>query len=72
MTTCRHARKAMIATGVVWCPACGALLIERDWYELGAYNLDGNRCRACGVEIAGRFERQPGTWGARRLPVQVS
>jgi pyruvate formate lyase activating enzyme len=59
------------AGGSTWCPACGALLIERDWYELGAYNLDGNRCRACGSEIAGRFERQPGTWGARRLPVQL-
>ena len=58
--------------GSTWCPACGALLIERDWYELGAYNLDGNRCRACGCEIAGRFERQPGTWGARRLPVRLS
>ena len=57
--------------GSTWCPACGALLIERDWYELGAYNLDGNRCRACGGEIAGRFERQPGTWGARRLPVRL-
>jgi pyruvate formate lyase activating enzyme len=57
--------------GSTWCPACGALLIERDWYELGAYNLDGNRCRACGSEIAGRFERQPGTWGARRLPVRL-
>ena len=57
--------------GSTWCPACGALLIERDWYELGAYNLDGNRCRACGCEIAGRFERQPGTWGARRLPVRL-
>jgi pyruvate formate lyase activating enzyme len=59
------------AGGSTWCPACGALLIERDWYELGAYNLDGNRCRACGSEIAGRFERQPGTWGARRLPVRL-
>ena len=58
--------------GSTWCPACGALLIERDWYELGAYHLDGNRCRACGCEIAGRFEQQPGTWGARRLPVRVS
>ena len=57
--------------GSTWCPACGALLIERDWYELGAYNLDGNRCRACGSEVAGRFERQPGTWGARRLPVRL-
>jgi pyruvate formate lyase activating enzyme len=60
------------AGGSTWCPSCNALLIERDWYDLGAYNLDGNRCKACGSEIAGRFERQPGTWGARRLPVRVS
>ena len=60
------------AGGSTWCPACGALLIERDWYELGAYNLDGSRCKACGSEVAGRFARQPGTWGARRLPVQMS
>jgi pyruvate formate lyase activating enzyme len=59
------------AGGSTWCPACGALLIERDWYQLGAYNLDGNHCRACGSEIAGRFERQPGTWGARRQPVRL-
>jgi len=42
-----------------WCPGCGALLIERDWYEIGAYALDGSRCRACGCEIAGRFEARP-------------
>jgi len=60
------------AGGSTWCPSCGALLIERDWYELGAYNLDGNRCKACGSEIAGRFERQPGNWGARRQPVRLS
>ena len=58
--------------GSTWCPGCGTLLIERDWYELGAYNLDGNRCRACGCEIAGRFERQPGNWGARRQPVRLA
>ncbi len=58
--------------GSTWCPGCGTLLIERDWYELGAYNLDGNRCRACGYEIAGRFDRQPGNWGARRQPVRLS
>ncbi len=60
------------AGGSTWCPGCGAVLIERDWYELGAYNLDGSRCRACGHEIAGRFDRQPGKWGARRLPVRVA
>jgi pyruvate formate lyase activating enzyme len=60
------------AGGSTWCPGCGTLLIERDWYELGAYHLDGNRCQTCGCEIAGRFERQPGRWGARRQPVRVS
>jgi pyruvate formate lyase activating enzyme len=59
------------AGGSTWCPACGTVLIERDWYELGAYNLDGNRCKTCGAEVAGRFERQPGRWGARRQPVRV-
>ena len=58
--------------GSTFCPSCGALLIERDWYELGVYGLDGNRCRACGGEIAGHFEKQPGTWGARRQPVRLS
>jgi pyruvate formate lyase activating enzyme len=60
------------AGGSTWCPSCGALLIERDWFELGVYDLDGNRCRKCGSEIAGHFERQPGTWGARRQAVRLS
>ena len=60
------------AGGSTWCPSCGALLIERDWFELGVYNLDGNRCRKCGCEIAGHFERQPGTWGAHCQPVRLS
>jgi pyruvate formate lyase activating enzyme len=46
--------------GSTWCPGCGARLIERDWYEIGAYTLEGNRCRACGCEIAGRFAAVPG------------
>ena len=59
------------AGGSTWCPSCGTLLIERDWFELGVYDLDGNRCRKCGSEIAGHFEKQPGTWGARRQPVRL-
>jgi pyruvate formate lyase activating enzyme len=55
-----------------YCHSCGAVLIERDWYELGAWNLDDGRCRACGAECAGVFEAQPGTWGARRLPVRMA
>lgn len=53
-----------------WCPDCGQILIERDWYEIGAYRLQGNRCESCSRPIPGRFDAAPGTWGRRRLPVQ--
>ena len=60
------------AGGSTWCPGCGALLIERDWFELGHWGLapDG-ACAACGLEIPGVFAAQPGQWGARRLPVSL-
>ena len=60
------------AGGSTWCPSCGELLIERQWYELGSYNLVLSRCRACGYAIPGRFESRPGTWGARRQPVRLN
>jgi len=55
-----------------WCPDCGGLLIERDWYSLGAWHLNGNCCALCGCEIAGCFDEKPGNWGARRVPVRMS
>lgn len=58
--------------GSTYCPGCGVCVIERDWYELGAYRLDGARCRACGYELPGRFDARPGTWGRRRLPVRLA
>ncbi len=60
------------AGGSTWCPGCGKLLIERDWYELGKWNLVENRCKFCDFEIAGRFEKRPGSWGANRLSVRLS
>ena len=55
-----------------WCPGCGALLIERDWYRLGHWGLDSaGRCASCGTAVAGCFDTTPGTWGARRLPVDM-
>ena len=57
--------------GSTWCPGCGELLIERDWYELGEWNLEDGRCRSCGYKIAGVFEEQCGDWGARRVPVRL-
>jgi pyruvate formate lyase activating enzyme len=59
--------------GSTWCPGCGTLVIERDWYRLGAYRLsvDG-RCEGCGQSIPGVFAGPPGAWGPRRLPVRLA
>jgi pyruvate formate lyase activating enzyme len=59
--------------GSTWCAACGALVIERDWYTLGAYHVDGRgHCTACGADVPGRFDARPGDWGARRRPVRLA
>ena len=55
-----------------YCHACAALLVERDWYELGAWNLADGCCAACQEPCAGVFETRPGTWGSRRLPVRMA
>jgi pyruvate formate lyase activating enzyme len=58
--------------GSTWCPGCGALLIERDWYELSRWGLaPGGACAACGLAIPGVFAARPGQWGGRRLPVSL-
>jgi len=57
--------------GSTYCHGCGELLIERDWYRLGAWNLDDGRCRGCGAACAGVLETNPGDWGAKRLPVAL-
>ncbi|MBR9882544.1 MAG: AmmeMemoRadiSam system radical SAM enzyme [Oceanospirillales bacterium] len=59
--------------GSTWCPNCGTLLIERDWYRLGTWGLDAKgRCQNCSAPIPGRFESHPGDWGARREPITLS
>ncbi|GAB4522595.1 MAG: AmmeMemoRadiSam system radical SAM enzyme [Haliangiales bacterium] len=55
-----------------YCAGCGARLIERDWYRIGAYRLTGaGACPDCGHAMAGRFGERAGTWGARRLPIAI-
>jgi pyruvate formate lyase activating enzyme len=54
-----------------YCPSCKKLLIERDWFVLGEYNLQNNTCRFCGYDIAGVFEHSPGHWGAKRVQVEL-
>lgn len=56
-----------------YCHHCGDLLIERDWYELGRWNLDAQgKCKSCGTACAGVFEPRPGSWGQRRQPVRLA
>jgi AmmeMemoRadiSam system protein B/AmmeMemoRadiSam system protein A len=55
-----------------YCPQCRTVLVERNWYQLGQYNLNGSHCGKCGQEIAGRFDSAPGSWGARRQPVRIA
>jgi pyruvate formate lyase activating enzyme len=86
--TCKRARDQAKAHGIrhvysgnihdvtgqsTYCAGCGKLVIQRDWYELGAYNLTGNRCASCGAELPGRFaDRGPEAWGRRRLRVAIA
>jgi len=55
-----------------YCPKCQELLIERNWYELGAYHLNKNLCGHCGATISGHFDSAPGNWGRKRLPVKIA
>jgi pyruvate formate lyase activating enzyme len=61
------------AGGSTWCHSCGELLIERDWYVLGRWNLTADgRCGECGARCAGVFEAEPGNWGAKRMPIRLA
>ena len=58
--------------GSTWCPGCGELLIERNQYRLGKWLIDeSGRCMQCHQAIAGHFDKLPGTWGAKRQPLQL-
>jgi pyruvate formate lyase activating enzyme len=54
-----------------YCHQCRTRLIERDWYELGAWQLDASgACLNCGTQLPGVFGAKPGAWGRRRVPVR--
>lgn len=61
-----------VGGGSTYCHQCGACLIERDWYEIGRYQLgkDGE-CLKCGSRCPGHFGPAAGSWGRRRLPVAM-
>jgi pyruvate formate lyase activating enzyme len=79
-TAMRHGMR-YVYTGNVWDPAgqstychgCGGVLVGRNGYVLGDWNLDEDgRCRRCGEHCPGVFEATPGAWGARRQPVRLA
>ncbi len=62
-----------VASQSTYCSGCGALLVERDWYELGAWGLGATgACASCGQILPGHFAAQPGRWGSRRRPVRIA
>lgn len=85
--TLTRARKIALANGIhyaftgnvhdedgesTYCHHCGEKVIGRDWYVLTEWHLDSEGCCThCGTRCAGVFEETPGTWGARRMPVQL-
>lgn len=54
-----------------FCHSCGELLIERDWHQMGRWNMsEQGSCPKCATPVAGVFEAQPGDWGAKRARVK--
>ena len=76
--TLARARQQALSTGIhhvftgnvddaagqsTYCSSCRQILIERNWYQLGQWNLDANgKCRFCSVALAGHFDAEPGHW----------
>jgi pyruvate formate lyase activating enzyme len=59
--------------GSTYCPSCESMLIERDWYCIGAYHVDEHgACKFCGTRLAGRFEKFGRPFGPRRIPVRLA
>ena len=55
-----------------YCHGCGRLIVQRDWYQLGVYEIDGaGCCNHCQTPIPGRFGMKCGDWGAKRQPVRI-
>ena len=56
-----------------YCAGCGQLLIERDWYNLGVWNLTEKReCRFCKMPLAGHFAATADKWGAGRQQINIT
>ena len=56
-----------------YCGNCGGRVIERDWFQLGEWQLDDHgKCLHCNAQLPGVFDGSAGNWGARRMPVRLA
>ena len=54
------------------CHHCGAMLIQRDWYEIRDYRLTAAfACPQCGTRCAGVFQQKAGNWGRKRQQIRI-
>lgn len=55
-----------------YCHSCKKGLIVRNKFEIMGWGLkEKGRCQFCGAVCAGIFEEKPGTWGSKRLQIQL-
>jgi AmmeMemoRadiSam system radical SAM enzyme/AmmeMemoRadiSam system protein B/AmmeMemoRadiSam system protein A len=55
-----------------YCHGCGRLIVQRDWYQLGIYDIDASGCcKHCMTTIPGRFGERRGDWGSKRQPIRI-
>ena len=58
--------------GSTYCHHCKNVLVERNWYKLGKWNLNKKgECIHCSSKCEGYFDESPGSWGAKRLPIAM-
>jgi pyruvate formate lyase activating enzyme len=56
-----------------YCTACAARVITRTGYRVDGFRLDPQAdCAACGAAFAGHFDREPGQFGSRRIPLMIA
>ncbi len=54
-----------------YCPSCHKVLVRRNWFKIGSYDMNMDRCSVCDCRIPGVFEAEKGDWGRKSLPLKV-
>ena len=55
-----------------FCPHCHTPVIVRDWYQINQYRLtEEGCCPDCATSVAGRFAKQAGIFGRKRIPIAI-